>query len=40
MVLQGDETGFYNVLEVSVMAQGGDGAVNCHGEHFNWVTGM
>jgi hypothetical protein len=39
-VLQGEETGFYNTMEVSVIAHGGDGAINGHREGIDWLTGM
>jgi hypothetical protein len=34
MALQGDETRFYNVMEVFIMAWGD------HGEKFNWAMDM
>jgi hypothetical protein len=40
MALQGDEMGFYNVMEVFVMVWGGDGVVNGHEEQFDWVINM
>ena len=35
MVFRGDETGFYNVIEVFVVARGDDRAVNGHEESFD-----